>query len=385
MIDIDTAIIQSKGKENISDGGSKCFDFGDVVLVKYSCPKKYLTNGEHTRSKSEEIMEAINIKNKNGVNTPRHLSIKRVIEDEDDICYVLQQKSPGINCAKMYKYGASFEKMCKDLKFVLNIPFEHYKKLIEDSLQLFEMGYEAKNKNLFYDSASGFWFIDFLDNEKEYPFNENDITKVFEALNYRMPKPLQLASQMNYDSKLTPEQQNLKNSLTYAIKAKTLLATRTVLPSFKKYEKFFLSTEKKEYKEYLMREGIVDTNLMELDESDYKTFDELYEVLINNLIDEIVNNGKGFGDILVNEIRNRTIDFKLNEIWKIHKYNIIDRKNFRDEFNFEYEVSKDLNKKVLIDLINRLKQLEQNKNIKNFLTDASEKMQIETQHQKIIK
>ena len=80
MTDIDIAIKESKNKENISNGGSMCFDFGDVVLVKYSCPTKYLKNGERSREKSEEIMEAIKTKADNGVNTPRHLVVKRVIE-----------------------------------------------------------------------------------------------------------------------------------------------------------------------------------------------------------------------------------------------------------------------------------------------------------------
>ncbi len=35
MIDIKEAIEQSKNKKNISTGGSECFDFGNVVLVKY--------------------------------------------------------------------------------------------------------------------------------------------------------------------------------------------------------------------------------------------------------------------------------------------------------------------------------------------------------------
>ena len=56
MTDIDIAIKESKNKENISNGGSMCFDFGDVVLVKYSCPTKYLKNGERSREKSEEII-----------------------------------------------------------------------------------------------------------------------------------------------------------------------------------------------------------------------------------------------------------------------------------------------------------------------------------------
>ena len=37
MIEIDSAIEKSKNMSNSSVGGSPCFDFGDVVLIKYSC------------------------------------------------------------------------------------------------------------------------------------------------------------------------------------------------------------------------------------------------------------------------------------------------------------------------------------------------------------
>ena len=121
MIDIDSAIIESKNKENISDGGSKCYDFGDVVLVKYSCPIKYLRNGERSREKSEEIMESINMKASNGVNTPKHIAVKRVIEGENDVCYVLQQKCPGFNCASFCEYGVSFEEIIKSSTWLNSI------------------------------------------------------------------------------------------------------------------------------------------------------------------------------------------------------------------------------------------------------------------------
>ena len=377
MIDIDSAIIESKNKENISDGGSKCYDFGDVVLVKYSCPIKYLRNGERSREKSEEIMESINMKASNGVNTPKHIAVKRVIEGENDVCYVLQQKCPGFNCASFCEYGVSFEEMCEDLKFVINIPFEHYKKLIEDGFQLFEMGYEAKNKNLFYDKDSGFWFIDFLDNEIDYVFDKNDIKKVFEALLHRIPQPFQIASRVRFDYNYNEEQLEIKNNLEFGIKAKTLLAIREVLPPFKKYEKFYLADETDEYKEYLMKEGIVNTNLKALDENDYDTFNELYEIIINGLIDKVANKEDAFWNIEVNAIRNDSNIFKLSKIWEMHKENTFKRDEFESIYDYEYEVENQLQTKILYDLIERLKKIEGNQNVDKFLEEASNKLDLE--------
>lgn len=371
MIDIDTAIKESKNKENISDGGSMCFDFGDVVLVKYSCQIKYLKNGEHSREKSEEIMESIKIKADNGVNTPRHFDVKRVIEDESEICYVLQQKCPGVNCDSLRKYGVSFDEMCESLKFVLNIPFEHYKKLIEDGCNLFEMGYETKNKNLFYDQNSGFWFIDFLDNEKDYKFDSNDIKKVFEALNNRIPKPIQISSSINYDEKLTDEQRQIENELKYAIKAKTLLAIKEVLPIFGKYEKFFLLKESVDYKRYLMQNGFVNKDLTIINPNDYEVFQELYEIVIKGLIDK-VNKGEKFWSIECNDIRNDSNLFNLISFFEQSSYNTFKREEFEDNYDYEYEVEKLYTTNVLNDLIGRLEKMEENDNIKTFLSDASD-------------
>lgn len=374
MLDIDTAIRESKNKENVSSGGSACFDFDDVVLVKYSLPVKYVKNGNRSREKSEEIMEAINKKADNGVNTPRHLAIKRVIEGEDDICYVLQQKCPGVNCTNLSKYGVSFDEMCASLKFVLNIPFEQYKKLIDDGLNLFEMGYESKNKNLFYDSNTGFWFIDFLKNDRDYAFDSKDIKKVFEALNYRIPKPIQITSSVKYDEVLTDEQKHIEDELKYAIKAKTLLAIKAVLPNFERYEKFFLFKEDTDYKRYLMKNGFINKDLISLDSIDYEVFQELYEIVIKGLIDKIKNKGEKFWSIECNDIRNDSDLFRLISFFEQSKYNVIKREEFDSEYDYERDVKELYTTNVLNDLINRLEQMEPNENIKTFLADANEKL-----------
>ena len=127
-------------------------------------------------------MEGINEKNRQGINTPKHLAMKRVIEGENDVCYVLQEKCKGKNCESLAEYGAPLEKVLKELEYVNKIPFKQYEKLVYDSCMLLEMGYEAKNKNLFYDEKTGFWFIDFLDNREEVKFDFNDPIKIFKAL-----------------------------------------------------------------------------------------------------------------------------------------------------------------------------------------------------------
>ena len=375
MIDIDTAIKESKNKENVSDGGSACFDFGDAVLVKYTCPTKYLKDGEHTREKSEEIMESINNKANNGVNTPKHLAVRRVIEGDDDVCYVLQQKCPGRNCNSISKNGVSFDEGCESLKFVLNIPYEHYKKLIEDGLALYEMGHEAKNKNLFYDSNSGFWFIDFIANNKDDKFDPTDKEKVFMALRYVVPKPIRISSSINYNikSSLTDDQKQIKNELEYAIKAKTLSAIKEVLPDFEKTEKFFLLDEDDGYKNYLMKNGFVKKDLINIESEDYIVFKELYEIVIKGLIDKIVNKGIPFWSIECNDIRNDSNLFNLQLFFKNSKLNTASESEYEDSYDYDYDyaVRKIYTRKVLEDVVNQLKQLEPNDNINKFLVDLN--------------
>lgn len=376
MIDIKDAIEQSKYKDNVSNGGSKCFDFDDVVLVKYTCPIKYLKPGEHTRGNSEEIMEAINKKREAGVNTPKHIAVLRVIENDEEICYVLQEKSKGFNCSSKCRYDVSFDRMYSDLKFVFSIPFEHYKKLISDCCQLFEMGYEAKNKNLFYDIETGFWFIDFLTNEKEYMFDPNDPVKLFDALKRRMPQPLQIASSIKYGEVLTLEQESKKKMLEHSIKAKTLLAIKELFPNFEKYEKFFLFGENDDYKRYLMEEGIIKKNLLSLEETDYVIYDELYELVLNIVIDKIVNKGAKFWSVECNDIKNDAMLFQLQESWKSHRENPIKPEQFDDKYDYEYESANLFTQKMLLDIVEQLKLLDQNENVIQFLNDYQEKLQL---------
>ena len=70
---------------------------------------------------------------------------------------------------------------------------------------LYEMGYETKNKNLFYDEETGFWFIDFLSNKEDEKFDPNNPKKVFETLKYVCPKPLQIASKLSYGIEISDE------------------------------------------------------------------------------------------------------------------------------------------------------------------------------------
>lgn len=373
MINIKDAIEQSKNKQNISDGGSQCFDFGSVVLVKYTFSLKYVKDNYRARDCEEIVMEGINQKVQNGVNTPRHIAMERVIEGDNDVCYVLQDKCKGNNCEPMSVYGVSYDRMISDLEFVYNIPFDHYKKLISDGCQLYEMGYEAKNKNLFYDKESGFWYIDFLNYDKENQFDANNPTKIFQAIKYRIPKPSQIASRIRFDEELSAEQKVKKDLLDYSIEAKTLLAIKSIIPSFERYEKFYLFDKSDGLKQYLMEQGIVKKNLFKFEDEDYPIFNELYEIVINQIISKIVNNGEKFWSVETNDIRNDSDLFCLMQMWSHHKDNSINRCDYEEDDDYSYALRSSFNEKMLSEIAEKLEESDKNENSTNFLNDMHSK------------
>ena len=378
MIDIKDAIEQSKTMKNISDGGSQCFDFDSVVLVKYTLPLKYIKNNHRARDCEEIVMEGINKKVQDGVNTSKHISMERVIEGDNDVCYVLQEKCKGSNCASMSLYGVSYDKMISDLEFVYNIPFDHYKKLISDGCKLYEMGYEAKNKNLFYDKESGFWYIDFLDYDKENSFNDQDPIKIFQSVKYIIPKPRQIASRTRYNEELSPEQKVKSDLLEHSIEAKTLLAIKSVIPNFEKYEKFYLCGKSDGLKRYLMEQGIVEKDLFNFEDNDYTVFNELYEIVVDNIISKIVNKGEKFWSIESNSVRNDSDFFCLIHMWAYHKDNPINKSDYEDEYDYEDAVRSCFTKKMLNEVAQKLEGSEKNENSINFLNDMYSKYENHT-------
>ncbi len=115
MINIEEAIKKAKDLDNISNGGSECYDFDDVVLVKYVLSLKY-ANNRRARENALIVKDKINEKALMGVNTPKHLDILRTVENNKDVCYVLEEKCPGRNCHSLAKYGVSEEQVLTDLK-----------------------------------------------------------------------------------------------------------------------------------------------------------------------------------------------------------------------------------------------------------------------------
>ena len=123
-----------------------------------------------------------------------------------------------------------------------------------------------------------------------------------------------------------------------------------------------------------MQNGFVNKDLTSVDSIDYEVFQELYEIIIKGLIDKIKNKGEKFWSIECNDIRNDSNLFGLQTFFEQSKYNCINREEFDDAYDYEYEVTKSYTLNVLNDLIDRLEKMEPNENIISFLTDVNEKI-----------
>ena len=178
---------------------------------------------------------------------------------------------------------------------------------------------------------------------------------------------------MRFDTELTDEQQNKYDLLENSIKAKTFLAMKQAIPNLERYEKFFLIKKSEKFRKYLMDNNIVKKDLFNLEECDYQIYDELYNIVVNSIVDKIVKDGEPFWSVEVNDIRNDSELFGLLELWEKHKNNPVNREEYEDKYDYEYETRQMFTQEMLDAIVSKLKTMDQNENVKNFLSEMSSK------------
>ncbi len=377
MVSIEEAIKKSKELPNISNGGSECYDFGDVVLIKYSEPLKYMKPGKKTRENQEVVMKEINKKADKGVNTPKHIAMKRVVEGDYDVCYVLQEKCKGRNWAPMTRTSKKIDEIIKDLKYVNDIPFKHFEKLVADACMLYEMGYERQNKNLFYDEETGFWFIDFLYTKENDMFDPNDPRKLFRTTKKICPQPLQLVSRLKYGETIPAEYQEEYDMLRYSLEAKYYLAFLKVIPSFKKYVFFYLLDKDDSFKKYLVENDIVTRDLFNPTTADREVYDELVNFVVKSICQDVSMNGIKYWQVQTNEIINKSRLFSLDIFY--HDYisqevnTDINKADFPSIREYNIEISTIFVNTIMDLIYKELCTMEKNDNITNFISDYDAK------------
>lgn len=330
MNNIDEYIKASKKMKNVSDGGSECFDFGNVVLVKYKISIRF--NGD-ARKNEELIAEAANKKRDMGVNTPYHLAIKRVTDDKDNICYVLQEKARG---ACFSVYGKEPAEQLQVQELLLEAPDTVYEKCVSDLCELFNMGLELKGKNIFYDNSkdgAGFTFIDLL-RYNTTPLNPDSISDVIRldkmaSFIYNIPRV------KIYSKTATEEQKEESTVLYYKMKQKTFRAMEKVIPNFSRFRRWVLRTYSDDVLDFFENNGTIVGNLT-LNEDECREFDNYIEQIVNDCLEKIATGKNEFWQIRANEIRIALDLMGLQSAWKYHSANPInDPSAFDDKWDFE--------------------------------------------------
>ena len=343
MNNIDEYIKASFKMENVSDGGSECFDFGNVVLVKYKISIRF--NGD-ARKNEELIAEAANKKRDMGVNTPYHLAIKRVTDDKDNICYVLQEKARG---ACFSVYGKEPAEQLQVQELLLEAPDTVYEKCVRDLCELFNMGLELKGKNIFYDNSkdgAGFTFIDLL-GYNTTPLNPDSISDII-----RLDKLVSFISNIprinTYSKTATKEQIEESTILYYKMKQKTFKAMEKVVPNFSRFRRWVLRTYSNDVLDFFEKNGTVVANLT-LTDDECREFDNYIEQIINECLEKLAIGKNEFWQIRANEIRIALDTMGMQAAWKYHGANPInDPTDFDDKWDFERA-----REKYLEDIVNK--------------------------------
>lgn len=317
MEGIEYYIERSKSMENTSDGGSEAYHFDDVVLIKYVQKVEY----GNARECEEDVAKAANEKNALGVRTPKHLAIKRVIEGDYSICWVLQERAKGKNFGYYCSFNNNPNIQIERQQELLSAPDSHYDKLVSDMCELLNMGTEVKAKNVFYDDNrenGGFTIIDLLGGSNE-PFNSDsieDLLKVWNNLDYIVMQTI--VSQYQDDS----DYRSKSVELSMQMRQKIFTSMERVIPNFGKHRREVLRTFNKETIEFFERNGTEVGNLT-LDEEEEKTFEEMNSKIIEEVIEKIENEEykKNRYSCALGEIQRRLRDNGQVYAWLYHSNN----------------------------------------------------------------
>lgn len=346
MIKIDEYIEQVKQMENVSDGGSPAYSFGDYVLVKYSTLSQYGL----ARDNEELIAEEANKKNRAGVNTPLHVAIKRVDDGKENVCWVLQEKAKGVSFTNYAYLKNTPQTQLRLQQELLDAPDYHYEKCLQDIAELFNMGLELKPKNIFYDNSrdnGGFTFIDLL-NYDPTPLNPQFISDVL-LLDKYAQAIFNCTCIGAYDKKANESEKKKSLEIYYRIRKKIFVAMEKVIPNFSKYRRWVLRSYSSDILQFFNENDVLVGDLS-LNENEYKEFSEYIELIINQCFADISTGKYLFWQVKANEIRILLDNMGLINSWNYHDSNPVQNpEDYEDEWEFNYA-----SKKSLEDLVNKL-------------------------------
>lgn len=375
MKNIDEYIAKAANMKNTSDGGSPAYHFEDVVLVKYRGSTKY----GRTRPTAELIAQKANEKNAEGVKTPAHLAIKRVIvddkqekwfgEDELEICWVLQERAKGKNF-NSYCYNQDSKTQLDMQSILANAPDSHYEKLVSDVSELLHLGLELKPKNMFYDESlhdGGFTIIDLLGVTGE-PFNSHSFKDIM-----RLDGQLQCVCNFSRIDPLNEKESERDREISkqhyFKMRQKIFSAMEKAIPNFEQHRRWYLRTFPVDVLDFFEKNGTYVGDLS-LNEQEYEQFNQNMKKIIDESIATIENGEKDYSEITFNKIRTDLEQLGMKSAWLYHQENNRNQDDFSCEFesdNYDLTDSKDLEASLNQIFDNRLDILAHNSSNPNVL------------------
>jgi len=341
LYNIDEMIKSTATMDNISDGGSACYNFGDVILVKYITLEKYGI----ARKDEEKIFDIANMKNIQGVNTPKHLMIKREVVDGHDICWVMQEKAKG-ECYANFCRNKNPEIQLENQSKLAELDNIHYEKLASDLKELMYAGIELQPKNIFLDTKNlngGFTIIDLLTpKNKVYQGTLQENSTLFKYLKIIFEH----SKLLSYVGKPTDEQIAKSEEVSKKQYLKCFKALNKSVPEFNYYNRWILRSLDEDTLKYFKNNGFDYENLT-LTAKEEKQFKDLCLEIKNNSIKKIKEGTHKFWQIEVNEVR---IDIDCNLLIDAYNYSPkskIDKGMFENQYDYRCAVSDFLKNRIL--------------------------------------
>lgn len=337
-MNIEEYVRKTSGMANVSVGGSACFDFGEVVLVKYHMPKKY----GRAREGAEEVMEIANKANSRGVRTPKHIAIFRETVGDEDFCWVLQEKAKGVPYTKYTRLPA--EQQIEKQKEILNAPDTHFDTLVLDLCELAYSGIEMKSKNIFYDKdekQGGFTIIDLLGprgHNRHFEGSISDALCIYSLCN-AVIYPMQVYSG---DEKLVEE----SKILTKKLEVKIFKSMERSFPNFEKNRRWLLRTIDKSDLDFFSENG-VEVGDLSLTKEELGEFEERSMNILSECIKKLETGTHLYWQIEANELRNMSADEGLSSSWAYHPDCKIRREDYDSDYEFSHAVGLDFQEYLL--------------------------------------
>ena len=315
----------------------------------------------------EDVAKIANEKNEQGVRTPKHLAIKRVMEGEKTICWVLQERAKGKSFNYYSSVGHDSVTQIERQQKLLRAPDSHFDHLVSDLCALINMGTEMKSKNFFYDDDyenGGFTIIDLLGGSNE-PFNPNsikDILWVWGTLNYVC-------------CQCTIFENEKSNELYLQMRQRFFDSMERTIPNFNKYRRDVLRDCSLREQEYFEKNG-TEVGDLTLTEEEEIEFSKRNDELIDELIEKIKSGKYQYWQIVVNEIRNELRQNGQNNAWRYHKSNTRKIEDYNDRKNgtflYKNDSEIDLREHLLDEFDQRLLEVAQTTENQNLLKAIEE-------------